>query len=77
MMEELIRLIATKIVDNPEMVQVSEIRGEHTNVIELKVAEDDIGKIIGKKGNTISAIRTILNNAGMKQNKRYILEILE
>ncbi len=76
-MQELVRLIATKIVDNPDRVQVSEISGEHTNVLELRVAEEDIGKIIGKKGNTISAIRTILNNAGMKRKKRYILEILE
>ena len=58
-MRDLVEMIAKKLVDNPDQVVVNEVRGEHTNVIELKVAPSDIGKVIGRKGNTISAIRTI------------------
>lgn len=76
-MRDLVELIAKRLVDNPDQVRVNEVRGEHTNVIELRVAHPDIGKVIGKRGNTISAIRTILSNVGMKKGCRYVVEILE
>ncbi len=76
-MRDLVEMIAKRLVDNPDDVRVNEVRGEHTNVIELKVAHADIGKVIGKRGNTISAIRTLLNNVGMKRGCRYVLELLE
>jgi uncharacterized protein len=76
-MRELVELITKKLVDHPDQVSVNEVKGEHTNVIELRVAHSDIGKVIGKRGNTISAIRTILSNVGMKRGCRYVVEILE
>ncbi len=76
-MRDLVEMIAKRLVDNPDDVRVNEVRGEHTNVIELKVAHADIGKVIGKRGNTISAIRTLLNNVGMKRGCRYVVELLE
>ena len=76
-MRQLVELIAKRLVDNPDQVEVNEVCGEHTNVIELKVAQADIGKVIGRRGNTISAIRTILNNVGTKRGCRYVVEILD
>ena len=76
-MRELVEMIAKRLVDNPDQVEVNEVKGEHTNVIELKVAPPDIGKVIGRRGNTISAIRTILNNVGTKRGCRYVVEILD
>lgn len=76
-MRELVEMIAKRLVDNPDQVEVNEVKGEHTNVIELKVASSDIGKVIGRRGNTISAIRTILNNVGTKRGCRYVVEILD
>lgn len=76
-MRELVEMIAKRLVDNPDQVSVNEVKGEHTNVIELRVAHSDIGKIIGRRGNTISAIRTILTNVGMKRGCRYVVEIIE
>jgi predicted RNA-binding protein YlqC (UPF0109 family) len=76
-MKELIEYIAKLLVDNPEEVSVTEIEGEQTSVIELKVAKEDIGKVIGKQGRTARAMRTILGAASMKLKKRSILEILE
>ena len=76
-MKDLIKYIAQALVDDPEAVEVSEVEGEHTSVIELKVAKDDIGKIIGKQGRTAHAIRTILNAASAKVKKRSIFEIIE
>jgi len=76
-MKELIEYIAKLLVDNPEEVSVTEIEGEQTSVIELKVAKEDIGKVIGKQGRTAKAMRTILGAASMKLKKRSILEILE
>jgi hypothetical protein len=64
-------------VDNPEEVMVTEIRGAQSSVLELKVAKEDIGKIIGKHGRTVVTIRTILSAASMKLKKRYILDLLE
>ena len=76
-MKELVELIAKALVDNPDKVQVSQIDGEQSSIIELKVAPEDVGKIIGKQGGNIQAIRVILGAAGMKLKKRFILEIIE
>ena len=76
-MKELIEYVAKLLVDHPDLVKVTEVKGERTSVIELSVATEDMGKIIGKQGRTASAIRTILNAASMKQKKRTILEIIE
>jgi predicted RNA-binding protein YlqC (UPF0109 family) len=76
-LEELIVFIAKSLVDRPEEVKVTEIKGEQTSVLELRVAKEDLGKVIGKQGRTARAIRTILNSASMKMSKRVILEIIE
>ncbi len=76
-MKELIEYIAKLLVDNPEEVSVTELKGEQTTVIKLKVAKEDLGKIIGKQGRTAMAIRTILGAASTKMKKRSVLEILE
>lgn len=76
-MKELIELIAKALVDNPDQVKVTEIAGENTSVIELSVAKEDLGKIIGKQGRTAKAIRTILTAASTKLRKRSVLEIIE
>jgi uncharacterized protein len=76
-MKELIAYIAKALVDKPESVVVTEIEGEQTSVIELKVAKEDLGKVIGKQGRTARAMRTILSAASTKINKRSVLEILE
>lgn len=76
-MKELIGYIARALVDKPEEVAVTEIEGEQTSVIELKVAKEDLGKVIGKQGRTARAMRTILSAASTKINKRSVLEIIE
>ncbi|MDY6837192.1 MAG: KH domain-containing protein [Thermodesulfobacteriota bacterium] len=76
-MKDLVKYIAKALVDHPEAVEVSEVEGEQTSVIELKVAKDDLGKIIGKQGRTARAIRTILGAASAKIKKRSVLEIME
>ena len=76
-MKDLIAYIAKALVDKPEEVVVTEIEGEQISVIELKVAKEDIGKIIGKRGRTVQAMRTILSAASAKIRKRSSLEILE
>ncbi len=76
-MKDLIKYIAQALVDYPEQVEVSEVEGEQTSVIELKVAKDDLGKIIGKQGRTARSIRTILGAASAKLKKRSVLEIIE
>jgi len=75
--KELVEKIAKALVDNPDKVQVSELAGEQTTVLELKVAPEDIGKVIGKQGRTAQAMRVILGAAGMKLKKRVNLEILD
>jgi predicted RNA-binding protein YlqC (UPF0109 family) len=77
MLKELVELIARALVDNPDQVSVIEIEGEQTSVIELKVAKEDLGKVIGKQGRTARAIRTILSAASTKLRKRCVLEIIE
>jgi len=76
-MKELVEYIAKSLVDNPEEVSVTELEGEQTSVIELRVAKEDLGKVIGKQGRTARAIRIILGAASAKMKKRSVLEILE
>ena len=76
-MKDLIAYIAKALVDKPEEVAVTEIEGEQTSVIELKVAKEDLGKVIGKQGRTARAMRTILSAASTKIKKRSVLEIIE
>ncbi|MBI2571528.1 MAG: KH domain-containing protein [Candidatus Schekmanbacteria bacterium] len=76
-MKELVELIAKAIVDYPEQVNVREVVGQQSTVVELEVAKNDLGKVIGRAGRTASAIRTILFAAGRKNNRRVVLEILE
>ncbi len=76
-MRELVEMIAKSLVDNPEKVQVSQLEGEQTTILELKVAPEDLGKVIGKQGRTARAIRVILGAAGMKLKRRFNLEIIE
>ena len=76
-MKNLIEFIAKALVDHPEDVKVSEVEGEQTTVLELKVAQDDLGKVIGKQGRTARALRTILSAASTKAKKRTVLESLE
>ena len=77
MLKQLIEYIAKALVDSPDQVKVSEIEGEKTSVIELSVAKDDLGKVIGKQGRTARAMRTILSAASTKAKKRAVLEIIE
>jgi predicted RNA-binding protein YlqC (UPF0109 family) len=76
-MRELIELIAKALVDYPDEVAVTEVDGERTTVLELRVAKSDLGKVIGKQGQTARAMRTILSAAATKIGKRAVLEILE
>ena len=77
MLKELITYIAASLVDKPEEVQVTEVEGEQTTVLELRVAKEDLGKVIGRQGRTARAMRTILGAASSKVKKRSVLEILE
>lgn len=76
-MKELVEVIAKALVDKPEEVEVRLLEGKHTTVLELKVAKDDVGKIIGKRGSHIQAIRTLLAAASGKKDKRHTLEIMD
>ena len=76
-MKELVEQIARALVDKPDAVSVAEVAGEQTTVLELRVDQTDLGKVIGKQGRTARAIRTLLGAAGMKLRKRFVLEILE
>jgi len=76
-MKELIEKMAKALVDKPEDVAVSEVEGEKVTVFELRVAQADLGKVIGKQGKTARAMRTILSASGTKIGKRCVLEILE
>lgn len=75
-MGELVKIIAKALVDNPDAVQVNEIEGEQSVIIELKVAPDDMGKVIGKQGRIAHAIRTVVKAAAIKQKKHVIVEII-
>ena len=76
-MKEIVELIAKSLVDNPDKVKVSQLDGKQSSIIELKVAPEDVGKIIGKQGRNVQAIRVILGAAGMKLKKRFNLELIE
>jgi len=76
-MKDLVEFIAKALVDEVARIEINEIAGNQTNIIELKVAKEDIGKVIGRQGRTADAIRTILNCAAAKLNKRYILQIID
>jgi predicted RNA-binding protein YlqC (UPF0109 family) len=76
-LRELVEMIVKALVDNPEQVRVSQLDGEQSSIIELTVAPEDMGKVIGKQGRNAQAIRIILGAAGMKLKKRVSLEILE
>jgi uncharacterized protein len=75
--KELIEYIAKALVDHPEQVKVSEVEGEKTSVLELSVAKEDLGKVIGKEGRTAKAIRVLLGATSAKLKKHYVLEIIE
>jgi hypothetical protein len=77
MMKQLIEDIVHALVDNPSEVQLKEVIGDHAHLLELRVAREDLGKVIGKGGAHASAIRTLMTAASGKEKKRYILEILE
>ena len=77
MEKELVEYIARSLVDRPDDVEVAMIEGEKSTILELKVAEDDIGKVIGKHGRIAKAVRTILSASSSKSGKRFVLEILD
>lgn len=76
-MGELVEYIAKSLVDNPELVTVNEVEGSQSRIIELKVASEDMGKVIGKQGRIAKAIRTVVKAAATKENKRVIVEIIQ
>jgi len=76
-MKELVQYLAKSLVTNPEAVEVRETQGETASVLELKVAKEDLGRIIGKQGKTAKSIRTILNAAASRANRKFVLEIVE
>jgi predicted RNA-binding protein YlqC (UPF0109 family) len=76
-LRDLVEFMAKSLVDKPEEVEVNEIVGEQTTVVELKVSKEDLGKVIGKQGRTARSMRTILNAASTKLQKRSVLEIVE
>ena len=76
-MKELILVMARALVDKPDEVEIKEIEGEVTTILELKVAKEDLGKVIGKQGKTAHAMRSILNATATKLKKRAVLEIIE
>jgi predicted RNA-binding protein YlqC (UPF0109 family) len=75
--KELVSYVAKSLVDNPDGVEVNVIEGEKSTIIELRVAEGDVGKVIGKQGRIAKALRTILSAASTKSGKRVVLEILD
>lgn len=77
MLKELVEQIVKKLVDKPESIIVTEVDGEQATIVELRVAPEDLGKVIGKEGRTARSIRTIVHAAAAKENKRAVLEILE
>jgi len=76
-MGELVEYIAKSLVDNPDLVDVNEVEGSQSLIIELKVAPEDMGKVIGKQGRIAKAIRTVVKAAATKENKRVIVEIIQ
>jgi predicted RNA-binding protein YlqC (UPF0109 family) len=76
-MKELVQYLAKSLVDNPDAVEVRETERDNASVLELKVAKEDLGRVIGKQGRTVKSIRTLLNAAASRSNKKVILEIVE
>ena len=76
-MKELVEYMAKALVDNPEQVNVKQIEGESSVILELQVAQEDMGKVIGKQGRIAKAIRTVVNAAAIKDNKRVMVEIIQ
>ncbi len=76
-MKELVEYIAKALVDYPEQVDVTQVEGERSVILELRVAQDDMGKVIGKQGRIAKAIRTVVNAAAIKENKRVMVEIIQ
>jgi len=76
-LKELVRYLAKSLVDDPDSVEVTEMQGEMGSVLELRVAQKDLGRIIGKQGRTAKSIRTIINAAAARVNQKVVLEIVE
>lgn len=76
-MKELLEKIAKSLVDHPEEVSVNEVEGEQSLILELRVSEDDMGKVIGKQGRIAKAIRVVMKAAAIKENKRVVVEIIQ
>jgi predicted RNA-binding protein YlqC (UPF0109 family) len=76
-MKELVQYLAKSLVNNPDAVEVKETEGDTASVVELKVAKEDLGRIIGKQGRTAKSIRTIVNAAASRTNRKVVLEIVE
>ena len=77
LMKEFVEFIAKKLVDAPEAVEVSYLEGKNTAIIELRVAPEDVGKVIGKSGRTANALRTLISAVASRQNQKVVLEIIE
>ncbi|MBL4930856.1 MULTISPECIES: KH domain-containing protein [Clostridium] len=75
-MKDLVEIIAKSLVDNPDAVEVKAVAGEQSLILELKVAPEDMGKVIGKQGRIAKAIRTVVKAAAIKENKRVVVEII-
>ncbi len=76
-MKEIVEFIAKALVDHPEQVDVQQVEGERSIILELRVAPEDMGKVIGKQGRIAKAIRTVVNAAAVKEDKRVMVEIIE
>ncbi|NSW91073.1 MAG: KH domain-containing protein [Firmicutes bacterium] len=76
-MKELLETIVRALVDNPDKISVNEVEGEKSLILELRVAPDDMGKVIGKQGRIAKAIRTVMKAAAVKENKRVVVEIIQ
>jgi len=76
-MKALVSEIVKALVDNPEQVRIDELKGDQTSIYELRVAKADFGKVIGRQGRNVSAIRTILNAVSSKEKKRSLLQVIE
>ncbi len=76
-MKELVEVLARALVDNPDAIEINEVEGEKSIIIELKVAEEDMGKVIGKKGRIAKAIRTVVKASAAREGKRVVVEIIQ
>lgn len=76
-MKELVRVIIEALVDQPDKIEITETEGKQTIIIEIKVAQEDMGKVIGKQGRIAKAMRTVVKSAAMRDNKKVIIEIVD